>query len=145
MVMATFLVCGSLFTLGWIGIRAFVDTRLSIQAEGLAGSKLTRLVDAVTSDRDPQLSGDEMYVLLDRSGRVVKVSDEITRLSPQWTPPGPAPAGAPADWNTEVDVTLRSVEHPQWREFRTYTALGRVAGPYTAYLFVLPWGHAGAR
>lgn len=143
MVMATFLVCGSLFTLGWIGIRAFVDTRLSIQAEGLAGSKLTRLVDAVASDRDPQLSGDEMYVLLDRSGRVAKVSDEITRLRPQWTPPGPAPVGAPADWNTEVDVTLRSVEHPQWREFRTYTALGRVAGPYTAYLFVLPWDTQG--
>ncbi len=139
MALATFLVCGVLFTLGWIGIRAFVDARLSIQATSQAGGQLTRLVDALTHDRPPALDGDPMYVVVDGSGRAVTVSDAITRLNPQWTVPSPAPANVPSTWSTEVDVTLRSAAHPQWREFRTYTAVGAIAGPFTAYVFVLPW------
>jgi signal transduction histidine kinase len=139
MALATFLVCGALFTLGWIGIRVFVDARLSIQASSQADGQLTRLVDALTAGRPPALDGDPMFVVLDAAGRVVTTSDAITRLRPQWTPPPPAPAGARPDWNTETEVTLSSAEHPQWREFRTYTVLGRVAGPLTAYVFVLPW------
>src|SRR3954452_11516400 len=117
--LATFLVCGALFTLGWIGIRVFVDARLSIQARSQAGSQLTRLVDALTAGRPPALDGDPMFVVLDGAGRVGSISDAITRLRPQWTPPPPAPAGAAKDWHPEIQVTLRSAENPQWREFRT--------------------------
>jgi signal transduction histidine kinase len=139
MALATFLVCGALFTVGWIGIRLFVDARLSIQASSQAGSQLTRLVDALTAGRPPALEGDPMFVVVDGTGRAITVSDAITRLHPQWTPPPPAPAGAAKDWNTEIEVTLSSAANPQWREFRTYTVLGKVAGPLTAYVFVLPW------
>ena len=137
--LAAALVCFIVFALGWLGVRAFVNARLSIQDEALARSEVDRLATAVHDGRDAALSGDAMFVVLDRSGQVVKVSDGITRLRPQWTPPAPAPADAPSNWETTVDVTLRSVQNPQWREFRTYTAVGRVAGPFTVYLFVLPW------
>ncbi len=147
--LATFLVCGVIFSLGWLGIRSFVEQRLSHDDTNSTRVQLDQLVLAYKhglpgGDQATGLSGDAMYVVLGGSGQVVATSDAIVRLRPQWTLPAPAPAGAPANWETTVDVTLRSVEHPWWREFRTYDVLGRVVDDtqgnrLTVYLFVLPW------
>ncbi|QUQ65898.1 sensor histidine kinase [Kutzneria sp. CA-103260] len=147
--LATFLVCGLIFTLGWLGIRSFVDQRLSNDDTNAASGQLDQLVLAYRhglpgGDKSVGLSGDAMYVVVDGAGQAIVTSDSITHLHPQWTPPPPAPAAAPAEWRTTVDVTLCSAEHPQWREFRTYSVLGRVVNDtrgnrLTVYLFVLPW------
>jgi len=152
MTLATFLVCGVLFALGWLGIRTFVEQRLSNDDANAARGQLNQLALAYQhglpgGDQAAGLSGDAMYVVVGGSGQVVVVSESITRLHPQWTPPAPAPAGSPADWHTTVDVTLRSAEHPLWREFRTYSVQGRVVDDtqgnrLTVYLFVLPWNTA---
>ncbi|MFI9383232.1 sensor histidine kinase [Kutzneria sp. NPDC052558] len=149
MTLVVFLVCGGLFALGAVVIRSFVDLRMSNDDANAARGQLSQLALAYQhglpgADRAAGLSGDAMYVVVGASGQVVVASESITRLHPQWTPPGPAPAGAPADWRATVDVTLRSAEHPLWREFRTYRALGQVVDDaqgnrFTAYLFVLPW------
>jgi signal transduction histidine kinase len=147
--LATFLVCGVIFTLGWLGVRAFVQHQLTVGATGLARVQLDRLASAYrdsmqNGDRAAGLNGDAMFVVVADSGQVVVTSGSLVRLHPQWTPPGPAPAGAPANWNSTTSVTLKSVEHSNWREFRTYSVLGRItADPQgnrlTVYLFVLPW------
>ena len=147
--LATFLVCGVIFTLGWLGVRAFVEHQLTAGATGLATVQLDQLASAYragvqNADQAAGVNGDAMYVVVADSGQVVVTSGSLIRLNPQWTPPGPAPVGVPANWSTTTSVTLKSAAHSNWREFRTYSVLGRItADPQgnrlTVYLFVLPW------
>jgi hypothetical protein len=109
--LATFLVCGVIFSLGWLGIRSFVEQRLSHDDTNSTRVQLDQLVLAYKhglpgGDQAAGLSGDAMYVVLGGSGQVVATSDAIVRLRPQWTLPAPAPAGAPANWETTVDASV---------------------------------------
>ncbi|MFC0430120.1 cell wall metabolism sensor histidine kinase WalK [Kutzneria buriramensis] len=145
---AAALACGVVFSLGALGVRAFVEARLSTGAAKATWAQVERLAPTLAAGRtapeDSGLNGDAMFVAVDDGGKAVVTSDSIIRLHPQWTLPPPAPAGAPGNWQTTTEVTLRSVEHSHWREFRTYTALGRIATGtsgqrLTVYQFVLPW------
>ncbi|MFD2420302.1 sensor histidine kinase [Amycolatopsis pigmentata] len=149
--LAAALICALLFTVGALGVHALVSHELSATAKNATTNDLDRLVSAYrvasrgggrTALASAVLS-DPMFVVVADSGKAVVTSDAIARLSPQWTIPGPAPAGAPADWTTTTSVTLRSDAHPNWREFRTYTVFGRVVDDVPAGL-VEPLGRAGS-
>ncbi|AHH99442.1 hypothetical protein GCM10010174_54750 [Kutzneria viridogrisea] len=172
------LLCAVVFTLGWLGTRQFLSKQLTDNATNATRAELDRMADAyrVASLGGGRAalataipSGDAVFEVVADSGRAVVSSANLRHWDPSWTPLPPAPAGAPADWTTTTSGTLRPGEHPQWREYRTYTVLGRVvddvpadlvepfgreestldaglggAGPVghhrlTLYLFVLPW------
>ncbi|MFE5741778.1 sensor histidine kinase [Streptomyces celluloflavus] len=129
--------------LGWLGTRQFVSAQLTRNAVNTTLTDLDRMADAYRAaslggGRTPLapagLTGDSAFEVVADSGRTVVRSTELRRLDPAWTPLPPAPAGAPADWTTTTRVTLRPGAHPQWREYRTYTVLGRVVDDVPAGL-----------
>ncbi|MFI0716124.1 ATP-binding protein [Streptomyces inhibens] len=172
------LLCAIVFALGWLGTRQFLSTQLTDNAVNATRADLDRMAAAYrvaslgggpASLAATGLPGDAAFEVVADSGQSVVSSADLRRLDPAWKPLPPAPAGAPANWTTTTRVTLRPGSHPQWREYRTYTVLGRVvddvpaalmeplgreghtldsglrgAGPathhrLTLYLFVLPW------
>ncbi|GLK99243.1 sensor histidine kinase [Dactylosporangium matsuzakiense] len=149
--LAAALICMLLFTIGALGVHALVANELSARARNTAAHDLDQLVSAY---RVASLGGgrtalaaavlsDPMFVVVADSGQAVVTSDAIVRLTPQWSIPGPAPMGAPPDWTATTTVTLRSDAHPNWREFRAYTVLGRVVNDVPASL-VEPLGRTGS-
>ncbi|WP_433260049.1 ATP-binding protein [Actinosynnema sp. CS-041913] len=150
--LAATLLCVVVFALGWLGTREFLDSRLTDQARNTTHAELDRMADAyrVASLGGGRpalaaagLSGDAMFEVVADSGQAVVSSANLRRWSPTWTTLPPAPAGVSADWTTTTRVTLRPGEHPQWREYRTYTVLGRVVDDVPTGL-VEPVGREGA-
>ncbi|CCH31181.1 ATP-binding protein [Actinosynnema sp. NPDC047251] len=172
--LAAGLACAGVFGLGGLAARAVVYNGQLRAAESTAGAELGRVVDSLRSGRPPAaagggLSGDALFEIVTDTGEVVVRSAALARLDPARGALPPAPAGAPADWSTRTTTDLRPGEHPDWREYRSYTVLGAVARdvpaalveplgraastPWdglagtddarryrlTAYLFVLPW------
>ncbi|MFI5613984.1 sensor histidine kinase [Amycolatopsis sp. NPDC051903] len=172
--LAAVLLAVVVFGLGWWGIRQFVSTQLSRNAVNATRAELDRLAEAYRLGALPSagLNGDAMFEVVADSGRAVVHSANLSRLDPAWRPLPPAPRGAAPGWETTTSATLRPGEHPQWREYRTYTVVGTVvsdvpaalveplgrsgstvdaeltgaAGPryrLTLYLYVLPWNTLG--
>ncbi|TDD48798.1 sensor histidine kinase [Saccharopolyspora elongata] len=146
------LLCMFVFTLGWLGTREFLSKQLTDDAVNATRTELDRMVAAyrVGSLGDGRAalaaaiqSGDAMFEVVADSGEAVVRSEKLRRLDPAWRPLPPAPAGAPADWTTTTTATLRPGDHPHWREYRTYTVLGRVVDDVPADL-VEPTGREGS-
>ncbi|MFI5565407.1 ATP-binding protein [Amycolatopsis japonica] len=137
------LLCAVVFTLGWLGTRELLSGQLSDSAVASTRVQLDGLADAYRDGRPAQLYGDAVFEVVDESGREVASSDNLHRWDPAWTPLPPAPAGAPADWTVTTKATLKPGDHPQWREYREYTVMGKVTDRgghrFTVYLFVSPW------
>ncbi|KAA2265692.1 HAMP domain-containing protein [Solihabitans fulvus] len=145
------LLCAVVFTLGWLGTRLFVSGQLTDNAVNATRTELDQLTAAY---RAASLgggraalaaavpSGDAMFAVVADSGQAVLSSANLRRLDPAWTPPPPAPAGARPDWTATTSVTLRPGQHPQWREYRAYTVVGRVLDDVPAAL-VEPLGREG--
>ncbi|WP_328701651.1 sensor histidine kinase [Amycolatopsis pittospori] len=138
--------CAIVFLLGWLGTRELLSAQLSGSAVSSTRTQLDRMADvypaglpALTS----VLQGEALFEVVDDSGRALVSSENLRRWDPAWTPLPPAPAGAPANWTITTKATLKPGDHPQWREYREYTVVGKVVddGPrrVTLYLFVLPW------
>ncbi|MEU4805525.1 ATP-binding protein [Actinosynnema sp. NPDC023587] len=172
--LAAGLACAGVFGLGGLVMRTIVYNGQLQAAESTARVELDRVVDdfragARTAPTGGGVSGDAMFEIVTDSGEVVVRSATLARLDPARPALPPAPADAPADWAARTTDALRPGEHPDWREYRSYTVLGAVVddvpaalveplgraevtpraglagrdGPrryrLTAYLFVLPW------
>ncbi|MEV0698668.1 ATP-binding protein [Saccharopolyspora sp. NPDC050389] len=146
------LLCTLVFSLGWLGIREFLSSQLTNGAVNATRTELDRMAAAYRvaslGGGRPALaavgmSGGAMFEVVADSGQAVVSSANLRRLDPAWTPLPPAPAGAPADWTTTMRVPLRPGDHPHWREYRTYTVLGRVVDDVPADL-VEPPGREGS-
>ncbi|WP_410660996.1 sensor histidine kinase [Amycolatopsis sp. lyj-112] len=140
------LLCAVVFILGWLGTREFLSKQLSDSAVSETRTQLERMADAYRAgQRAPAavLSGDALFEVVDDAGRPVAGSENLRRWDPAWTSLPPAPAGAPSDWSVTTKATLKPGDHPQWREYREYTVVGRVVdvgqNRVTLYVFVLPW------
>ncbi|MBM7813712.1 sensor histidine kinase [Saccharothrix algeriensis] len=145
------LLCAVVFALGWLGTRQFLAAQLTGNAVNATRADLDRMADAyrvaASGGRSALTtaiaSGDALFEVVADSGRVVVSSADLRRWDPAWAPLPPAPADAPADWTTTTSATLRPGEHPRWREYRTYTVLGRVVDAVPAEL-VEPLGREGS-
>ncbi|MEV6229224.1 ATP-binding protein [Saccharopolyspora shandongensis] len=146
------LLCAFVFTLGWLGTREFLSKQLTGDAVNATRTELDRMVAAYhvasLGGGRPALaaaihSGDATFEVVADSGEAVVRSENLRSLDPAWTPLPPAPTGAPADWTTTTSATLRPGDHPHWREYRTYTVLGRVVDDVPADL-VEPTGREGS-
>ncbi|EME50460.1 sensor histidine kinase [Amycolatopsis decaplanina] len=137
------LLCAVVFTLGWLGTRELLSRQLAGTAVNTTRVQLDRLADGYLIGRPAPPTGDALFEVVDESGRPVASSENLRRWDPAWTPLPPAPAGAPADWTVTTKATLKPGDHPQWREYREYTVVGKVIDSggqrLTVYLFVLPW------
>ncbi|MFJ4877273.1 sensor histidine kinase [Streptomyces sp. NPDC088745] len=145
------LLCASVFAAGWLGTRAFLRAQLTANALDSTRTELDRMADAYRAAAAGSgraaltatpASGDALFEVVADSGRPVVSSAELRRLDPAWRPLPPAPAGASADWTTRTSATLRPGAHPQWREYRSYTVLGRVVDGVPADL-LHPLGRTG--
>ncbi len=145
------LLCLVVFTLAWLGMRAFVSTRLTGNAVNATRTELAGMADAYRAAAlgggraalaSSTGSGDAMFEVVSDTGEVVVRSSNLNDLDPGRIPLPPAPAGAPPGWTTTASATLRSTVHPQWREYRTYTVLGNVVDNVAADL-VEPFGRQG--
>jgi signal transduction histidine kinase len=150
--LAAVLLSAVVFALGWAGTREFLSAQLTGDATGVARTQLDRMADAyrVASLGGGRAglataisSGDAMFEVVAESGQPVVSSENLRHWDPALKPPPPAPAGAPAGWTTTTEVTLRPGDHPLWREYRTYTVLGRVIDDVEATL-VEPFGREGS-
>ncbi|WP_410605237.1 ATP-binding protein [Amycolatopsis sp. lyj-90] len=137
------LLCAVVFTLGWLGTRELLSAQLSGSAVSATRAQLDGLAETFRAGRPVPPAGDAPYEVVDDAGRPVASSENLRRWDPAWTPLPPAPAGAPSDWSVTTKATVRPGDHPQWREYREYTVVGKVIGSgghrLTLYLFVLPW------
>ncbi|MFI7121826.1 sensor histidine kinase [Amycolatopsis sp. NPDC049868] len=137
------LLCAVVFTLGWLGTRELLSGQLARNAVAATRVQLDRLADTYRAGQPAPLPGDALFQVVDQSGREVASSENLHRWDPAWAPLPPAPAGAPADWTVTTKATLKPGDHPQWREYREYTLVGKVidSGGHrlTIYLFVSPW------
>ncbi|MFK0251310.1 sensor histidine kinase [Amycolatopsis azurea] len=137
------LLCAVVFTLGWLGTRELLSSRLSSSAVNATRAELARLADSYRIGQPVPPAGDALFEVVDDSGRPVASSENLRRWDPAWTPLPPAPAGASANWEVTTKATLKPGDHPQWREYREYTVVGKVIDSgerrLTVYLFVLPW------
>lgn len=137
------------FSLGWFGTREFVRAHLSATAVSTTRVQLDRMADAyrVASLGDGRaalasaFSGEALFEVVADSGQAVVSSPALRRLDPQWTTLPPAPAVP--DWETTTTATLKPGTHPDWREYRTYTVLGRTVDNVPGDL-VEPLGRAGS-
>ncbi|SDY48925.1 Signal transduction histidine kinase [Amycolatopsis xylanica] len=141
--LAAVLLSASVFALGWFGMREFVRLQLSHSAIASTQQQLDRMADAYrvaslgagpTALTSAVSSGSALFEVISDSGRPVVASKELRQWDPQWTPLPPAPASAPSDWKISTTATLRPGKHPDWREYRTYTVLGRVVDDVSADL-----------
>ncbi|MFD8494767.1 sensor histidine kinase [Amycolatopsis sp. NPDC059657] len=151
--LAAVLLSLSVFSLGWFGMREFMRAQLSSGAISNTATQLDRMADAYrvgsagsgrTALSAAISSGGALFEVVTDSGQPVISSRELHQLDPQWTPLPPAPAQAPPDWSTTTKATLRPGTHPDWREYRTYTVLGRVVEGVPADL-IEPLGRQGDR
>ncbi len=140
------LLCAIVFVLGWLGTRELLSAQLSNSAVNETRTQLDRMADAYRIGLPAPsavLSGDALFEVVDDAGRAVASSENLRRWDPAWTPLPPAPTGVPEDWTITTKATLEPGSHPQWREYREYTVVGKVVddGPrrVTLYVFVLPW------
>ncbi|AIG76157.1 Conserved putative membrane protein [Amycolatopsis japonica] len=140
------LLCAVVFTLGWLGTRELLSRQLSDSAVEATRAHLDRMADAYRAGQPMapvEPAGDALFEVVDETGRSVISSENLRRWDPAWIPLPPAPAGAPAGWTVTTKATLKPGDHPQWREYREYTVVGKVidrAGQrFTFYLFVSPW------
>ncbi|OXM58871.1 histidine kinase [Amycolatopsis thailandensis] len=137
------LLCAIVFTLGWLGTRELLSRQLAGSAVSATRAQLDRLADTYRAGQPEPPSGDALFEVVDDSGRSFASSENLRRWDPAWTPLPPAPAGAAADWTITTKATLKPGDHPQWREYREYTVVGKVIDSdgrrLTVYLFVLPW------
>ncbi|MBB5850748.1 ATP-binding protein [Amycolatopsis umgeniensis] len=137
------LLCAIVFTLGWLGTRELLSRQLSGSAISATRAQLDGLAETYRAGKPMPPSGDALFEVVDDAGRPVASSENLRRWDPAWTTLPPAPAGAPSDWSVTTKATLKPGDHPQWREYREYTVLGKVIGGgeqrLTLYLFVLPW------
>ncbi|OXM46373.1 sensor histidine kinase [Amycolatopsis alba] len=137
------LLCAIVFTLGWLSTRELLSSQLSGSAVNATRVQLTSLADGYRTGQPVPLAGDALFEVVDDAGRPVASSENLRRWDPAWTSLPPAPTGAPADWEVTTKATLKPGDHPQWREYREYTVVGKVIDSggrrLTVYLFVLPW------
>ncbi|MFC3455139.1 sensor histidine kinase [Amycolatopsis speibonae] len=137
------LLCAIVFILGWLGTRELLSRQLSGSAISASRAQLDGLAETYRTGRPMSPAGDALFEVVDEAGRPVVSSENLRRWDPAWTPLPPAPTGASAGWTITTKATLKPGDHPQWREYREYTVVGRVidsgAQRHTVYLFVLPW------
>ncbi|MEU5695842.1 HAMP domain-containing sensor histidine kinase [Actinosynnema sp. NPDC020468] len=143
--------CAVVFGLGGLGMREMVHAGELRAAERATASELTRFAEAYRLGgrardgaklADVGLGTDAMFEVVTDSGEVVVRSPNLTRLDPSWVPLPPAPPGTPVDAPTTGTAVLRPGEHPDWREYRSYTVLGAVVEDVPADL-VEPLGREG--